>query len=182
MCPFHQCYCGTANQFEKAVESSRCGTTYPTLCNGDSTSACGGYGATSVYERTGNVAPVPSPPAPPTTPAPEAAPAPTPGSSPEAAPTPTPSASPASPTPETAYSLMGCFADSKTDRIMENMMVEDTMSAEVCHGESICVYHSCTSLTVTVVPGTYFLFSSTAVCQTHSTHEGRGWEQGSSCT
>ena len=99
----HQCFCGTADELENAVESDKCGKTYPTLCTGDATRACGGFGAMSVFGRTGDAAPAPAP-----------------------VPAPTPTV-----TPETTYSIVGCFADSKADRIMENMMVGDVMSAEV---------------------------------------------------
>ncbi|CAM9735808.1 unnamed protein product, partial [Laminaria digitata] len=64
----NQCYCGTADEFSEAVASDQCGTTYPTLCTGDATSACGGVGAVSIYQITGDVPPAPVPaPAPPTT-------------------------------------------------------------------------------------------------------------------
>lgn len=99
----NQCFCGTADEFENAVESDQCGKTYPTLCTGDATRACGGFGAISVFERTSDAAPAPAP-----------------------VPAPTPTT-----LNETTYSIMGCFADSKADRIMENMMVENVMSAKV---------------------------------------------------
>ena len=103
---FEQCHCGTAEEFANATPSDQCGLTYPTLCTGDATTACGGADAVSVYEITGDVAPAP-------------------------APTPTF-------TPQTTYSLTGCFSDSKNDRIMENMMVQDPMSAEVGFCDAHC--------------------------------------------
>eukprot|EP00904_Undaria_pinnatifida_P009184 jgi/Undpi1/5396/HiC_scaffold_2.g00677.m1 len=108
-----ECYCGTADEFENAVSSEDCGTSYPTLCTGDATTACGGFGAISVYQRTGDAAPAPAPT--PTAPAP----------SPFPSPTTTPTG--------TTYSLVGCFADDKTDRIMGGKMVAEVMSAEICH-------------------------------------------------
>lgn len=92
-----QCFCGTEDEFEDAVKSDQCGITYPTLCTGDATTPCGGFGAISVYRRTGDFVPAPAP----------------------------------TPRPETTYLLTGCFADSKADRIMDNKIVEDVMSAEV---------------------------------------------------
>lgn len=94
---FEQCFCGTGAEFADAVESDECGLTYPSLCTGDATLACGGADAVSVYEITGDLAPAPTPVV----------------------------------TPETTYSLSGCFPDSKNNRIMENKMSKNAMSAKV---------------------------------------------------
>lgn len=93
---YEQCYCGTADEFDNAVSSDKCGTSYPTLCTGDATTACGGFGAIRVYERTGDAAPFPT-----------------------------------VASTGTTYSLVGCFADAKEDRVMEDMVVGGVMSAEV---------------------------------------------------
>lgn len=93
----YQCYCGTTADFANLVASDQCGLTYPTLCTGDGTTACGGVGAISVYVVSGVVSPLPPPPV----------------------------------TPETTYTMEGCFADSKTNRIMGDKMVKEAMSAEV---------------------------------------------------
>lgn len=139
------------------MSSNLCGQTYPSLCTGDSTTACGGVNSISVYQRT-DATPAPTPaPTPELTlaPTPEAAPAPTP--EPTLAPTPVPTTTPtpeptvtptpapfvtstepsfAPPTPRADdYALVGCFTDSKSSRIMENQMVENQMSAEVSRYE-----------------------------------------------
>eukprot|EP00904_Undaria_pinnatifida_P009002 jgi/Undpi1/5231/HiC_scaffold_2.g00512.m2 len=113
-----ECFCGTETKFKSAVSSNQCGLTYESLCTGDSTAACGGRDAISVYKR-GDV----DPPAP--TPAPIT---PTPPS-----PTPPPTDPPTT-TSGSTYSSVGCFRDSKRKRIMSNKQTSGHMSAEVCSG------------------------------------------------
>eukprot|EP00904_Undaria_pinnatifida_P008999 jgi/Undpi1/5229/HiC_scaffold_2.g00511.m1 len=109
-----ECFCGTGEELESAVSSDQCGLTFESLCTGDATTACGGRNSISVYNRTGDVALSPSPPSP--TPAPVVVEAPM-----------------AVPTPSVGgYTLAGCYADSKSNRIMENKTVESEMSAEIC--------------------------------------------------
>lgn len=43
------------------MKSDQCGTSYPALCTGDATTACGGFGAISVYQRTGDAGPALTP-------------------------------------------------------------------------------------------------------------------------
>lgn len=132
-----QCFCGTASEFESATTSDGCGSTYEYLCSGDSTVACGGFQAISIYEKTG-ATPAPTvvgtiDPAPPT-------PAPTvvgtidpipPTLPPNVPPTPSP-ADHSTPAPApSSYAYEGCFVDSKSNRIMGSKTTMSTMSAEV---------------------------------------------------
>ena len=49
-----QCFCGTAEEFdEDAEESDQCGLVSEYLCTGNPNTACGGYNAIGVYQRTG---------------------------------------------------------------------------------------------------------------------------------
>ena len=55
-----QCFCRTTDAFENAVDSDKCSRSYPTLSTGDATTAYGGLGAISFYQRTDDAAPAPA--------------------------------------------------------------------------------------------------------------------------
>lgn len=135
-----QCYCGTAGEFQGAVSSDDCGTNFAHLCTGDSTTACGGDGAINVFQRTGDAGPSPTPDPVDPTPSPVSV-IPTLAPVQEMSATPAPvqemSATPApfeeepAPTPD-SFSVVGCFADSKANRVMVREPTSMAMSAEVC--------------------------------------------------
>lgn len=135
-----KCFCGTADEFEGAVSSDECGATFASLCTGDSTTACGGNGALSIYQRTGDAGPSPTPAPVDPTPAPidtvDETPAPMasfPGShGPTLASVP-PTLAPVEQSGPTAepFSVLGCFTDSQSNRVMIREPTDMAMTAEV---------------------------------------------------
>ena len=106
-----QCFCGNKSEFDAAKESDQCGVSYNSICTGDSTAACGGYGAISIYKRKGQPPPPTDPPTP--------------------SPTPSPTKPPVSHPPVKAYESLGCYKDNKRNWVMSKRADTGVMSAEV---------------------------------------------------
>lgn len=135
-----QCFCSAVGDDYEEYGTATCSD----ACGGRSSEICGDSYALSVYEYT-SVSPAPGAP----TPAPEA---PTPVPTAQLQPTPVPTSTmeptplssganaPTIPTPspaETTYTRVGCYTDSKADRLLAaDSTSTSLMTTEVCGSES----------------------------------------------